>query len=1206
MLIFSLLFHTCLSNTFNYSVKTDWGYVNRFENTLFFINDFHPENIVGFLNCSIKSGSVADLDICTNDSIYEQERTYLDSFYNFSYYLPRLKALTSLVQNKKSSEFYDFLVNDGILLENEIIIGELPSKILYCDFSSDKSLRFIADALLSGESFALRPFMYEERSPRYLRGYSIQFQPKEPTIDPLFTERDFGLHFTQYIIDQNRTLPHLLQQISGDWPLHINEIMKNEPGKEANQTIQRLRTLLPTSHSSSIINGRIVGLENIDIYSLLSIVKEEKSFRYILENSFSISSPLIDKITTIQPHGSGSFLLDFRSSYVRFLNNIETDPETQSWSTETRELLSPKSGIPEIRANLLNLVVFVDPTTPQGLSQLVTCIALKGMGIPFRIGLVPSFNTLGSLQRKIGFAFHHIALKSEKYSVIFLLNVFQRCGINKESQTINQLTENHFYESYSAIARHLKLLPWERIYELYDSNTEEYRLFEETQKYIIQNSISLGSALLNGKLISLTTSVDNLAKQIRDMFIMVQESIINQNIADLAGIDVLDLLSDRFIIGKKYDKTIFDSKVFGMDLFSKPYSFQKRFINFLSSLPYIRYSDKPIKENIIVFTSDPDISTITNYLDERLADNLAYIINPTIPPEMKDFFLIAPNVSTLIINGRIFRGFDLHDIERFQLIEAWSRNMLLPFESCFSELSSDSFFLRSYLSFIATDWISNKIMRMEFPENLWLTESQLTYKSESFQDLSWIVFLDPSSNEHQKTIDMICYSIENCLMNVHLIVVPPSAITTTSNIAIQSYFRTNYNGDMISFYINEDRILTTVPCFPHSWVFEPTESTFDLFSMSASSQNNECMYLLIGLVSEGYSISSISTSFNPSSEVYVTDLLDRIVISTRTSIVNGYFQVSTLPGMFMLKNGENVIHNLFVSSFASSNRYIPFSPSYSSQTENNSCINVFSLSKGYENEEYQRIMMASASANSDTHIKFWLYREYVSPKMKLILPILSQKYGFSYELIGYKWPSWLRPQSIHTKKLMAEKILFFDLIFPHSISQLLYIDPKQLIRADLSSLLTIDIGNAPYAFVPYSDTNPEMESHMFWKKGSWGKFLGSRLKYHSSSLILVDLNKFRMNNIGDLLRIHYQELSTDIKALQNLDQDLPNFLQERIPLYSLPLGWMRCPTWAMNEEILDSNTIHFCHNPEPNRNPYINDEWNEYQENITKTLKRFD
>ena len=39
---------------------------------------------------------------------------------------------------------------------------------------------------------------------------------------------------------------------------------------------------------------------------------------------------------------------------------------------------------------------------------------------------------------------------------------------------------------------------------------------------------------------------------------------------------------------------------------------------------------------------------------------------------------------------------------------------------------------------------------------------------------------------------------------------------------------------------------------------------------------------------------------------------------------------------------------------------------------------------------------------------------------------------------------------------------------------------------------------------------------------------------------------------GDQLRVVYDQLSRDPASLANLDQDLPNYAQHQVPIFSLP------------------------------------------------------
>ena len=51
---------------------------------------------------------------------------------------------------------------------------------------------------------------------------------------------------------------------------------------------------------------------------------------------------------------------------------------------------------------------------------------------------------------------------------------------------------------------------------------------------------------------------------------------------------------------------------------------------------------------------------------------------------------------------------------------------------------------------------------------------------------------------------------------------------------------------------------------------------------------------------------------------------------------------------------------------------------------------------------------------------------------------MAEEYGFDFELITYKWPTWLHKQKEKQRIIWAYKILFLDVIFPLSLEKVLY------------------------------------------------------------------------------------------------------------------------------------------------------------------------
>jgi len=63
------------------------------------------------------------------------------------------------------------------------------------------------------------------------------------------------------------------------------------------------------------------------------------------------------------------------------------------------------------------------------------------------------------------------------------------------------------------------------------------------------------------------------------------------------------------------------------------------------------------------------------------------------------------------------------------------------------------------------------------------------------------------------------------------------------------------------------------------------------------------------------------------------------------------------------------------------------------------------------------------------------------------------------------------------------------------------------------------------------------------------------------------------------MRATYQMLSQDPNSLANLDQDLPNYLQHYVPIFSLSQEWLYCETWCHNSTKHLAKTIDLCNNP---------------------------
>jgi len=270
-------------------------------------------------------------------------------------------------------------------------------------------------------------------------------------------------------------------------------------------------------------------------------------------------------------------------------------------------------------------------------------------------------------------------------------------------------------------------------------------------------------------------------------------------------------------------------------------------------------------------------------------------------------------------------------------------------------------------------------------------------------------------------------------------------------------------------------------------------------------------------------------------------------------------------------------------------------------------IHIFSVASGHLYEKLLSIMVLSVRKTTKCPLHFWFIDNFLSPRFKAFIPRLAERYGFSFDFVTYKWPSWLNPQSEKQRLIWAYKVLFLDVLFPLNVPKVIFVDADQVVRADVRELWDMDLEGHVYGWVPMGDSNPDTEGFRFWKQGYWQNHLGP-LKYHIAALYVVDLIEFRRQSIGDTLRGVYNMLSQDPNSLSNLEQDLVNFAQRNVPIFSLPDEWLWCETWCSQESKAKAKTIDLCQNPltkEPKivMARRIISEWATYHDQVQKLLE---
>eukprot|EP01062_Namystynia_karyoxenos_P062747 TRINITY_DN55622_c0_g1_i1.p1 TRINITY_DN55622_c0_g1~~TRINITY_DN55622_c0_g1_i1.p1 ORF type:complete len:1666 (+),score=660.69 TRINITY_DN55622_c0_g1_i1:105-5000(+) len=270
-------------------------------------------------------------------------------------------------------------------------------------------------------------------------------------------------------------------------------------------------------------------------------------------------------------------------------------------------------------------------------------------------------------------------------------------------------------------------------------------------------------------------------------------------------------------------------------------------------------------------------------------------------------------------------------------------------------------------------------------------------------------------------------------------------------------------------------------------------------------------------------------------------------------------------------------------------------------------LNIFSVASGHLYERFLKIMAHTTMLHSngtDRRIKFWFLNNFLSPEFKQVIPHMAKEWGFEYELVTYKWPYWLRRQTEKQRIIWGYKVLFLDVLFPLGVDKVIYVDADQIVRADLHELYNLDLEGNAVAYTPFciENENKETTGFRFWDSGYWKSHLRGK-PYHISAIYVVDLKKFRRIAAGDHYRVIYDNLSQDPNSLSNLDQDLPNYVQHMVGIFSLPEHWLWCETWCNQESKAAAKTIDLCNNP-LTKTPKLENakrivpEWTSYDEHI--------
>lgn len=209
----------------------------------------------------------------------------------------------------------------------------------------------------------------------------------------------------------------------------VNSEMKNEMKK--NQEIFFGNLHIQPTDTALFINGLYFDLDAIDILGLLEALRAELRVMEAL-HKIGFSHKKMDKLLALDLSGnseSQDFAIDIRDSAIIWTNDLENDSRYNRWSSSLSSLLRPTfpGMLRNIRRNLYNLVLIIDPLHNDSQHLVSTVETLYSHSAPVRVGFVfvTSFDTsitgLTDPSVAVNNAFHYfIETKTAKEAVYFL------------------------------------------------------------------------------------------------------------------------------------------------------------------------------------------------------------------------------------------------------------------------------------------------------------------------------------------------------------------------------------------------------------------------------------------------------------------------------------------------------------------------------------------------------------------------------------------------------------------------------------------------------------------------------------------------------------------------------------------------------------------------------------------------------------------
>lgn len=1002
-----------------------------------------------------------------------------------------------------------------------------------------------------------------------------------------------------------------LTQLVQNFPLFTQQLNQIKIKDEYTKTFNRLAQFSSPGQTSLFINGRQLSGPDLNYFTIYQSLLDEYRVHSTLKNVFTLDEDTLMafKKSGHTPKAPQFPIIDVRSNlFVYWINDLETDAKYQKYPKSFNVFATDSDKFPNIARNVANAIFLLDPSDPDDLSTIATLDNADEGLFPAHMGYIICPNKRSQLSKKIYYAWAHIALKYGMKQAHKMLMKINNMREYDQKTGIRGPVKAQFWDSaFGSIAINRKSPSFSRLIDLFVANTDESRFLNRIQEHISRIGLNSPAIIMNGHFIESPHPEAYLQSLMSEQLNDIRQMLVQRIISDSTE-DIHATILSQPIVAKRYNPMIQKTvKDFGetIDIQGLCLQNQRLFAHWIPTIIYDYGSSNAVKTQthwVFVNTNNSNVNREIERFANELADRektrvAVFTIDKMPSDQIKKIFGIQKDMVTVVFNGRVVRmDPDLFSRYDLQLLEQWENTFSTSFaQKILQSLSKSrkmgqsrshreiSDFL-TYMTMVASSLAHKGTHRTGSPTKSFKNKANNVFRRfKNNTELNVYLLMDPLSAEGQRMASMIPVLRR---FNFGLMINPMYSYAKQDVETINTFYRSTYGTNEFVFsHFNSSTTYSIIPDIPITWQIKRESSGFDLDNLVIEDLEqgiHRISFELYSILAEGCSITS-SGRITSGLELQLHSLKGgENIDETRVISKNGYWQLNSSPGDYVITTNSNDRFKISLHSFLPPFAYYRNSDQlvyeYNKTHSDDGKIHIFIVASGFLYERLERIMMLSVLKHTKHQVKFWLFSNFVSPQYRQLLPKLSQKYHFEYEFCSYKWPRWMPQESTRQRLFWGYKILFLDVVFPNHLKRVIYVDSDQIIRTDMKELMDMDFHGAPYAFTPFCDDRPEMEPFRFWQDGYWRNLLNGK-KYHISALFAIDLEVFRRKEVGDMLRKAYSDLAHDTKSLSNLDQDLPNLLQERAPIYSLPQNWLWCGSWCSDETLKNAKTIDLCNNP---------------------------